>query len=339
MTETTHQYLVRDCLEALRELPDKSVDLVFTSPPYGSQRTYNIGFKLKGQDWVDWSAERYRECVRVCRGLVAWVVEGKTRNFQWDATPALLMADLHRSGIKLRNPPIMHRVGIAGSGGPDWLRNDKEFIVCASHGKLPWSANTVMGHPPKWAPGGAMSHRVSGGTRVNQWGHPIDSGATQMLEGGVVRSGGKRPSHKQMPAMSEIIGRDGPEPKVEAYLRGDMPPGSKLHTKSNGHSKRVQCYTPPVLANPGNVIHTVVGGGVMGHKLAHENEAPFAESIAEFFIRSFCPPGGTTLDPFAGSGTTGCVSKKHGRNSISIDIRDSQEAIWQQRIQDPRYEP
>lgn len=108
-----------DCLDWLRDQADDSVDLVFGSPPYEAARTYGIDFKLRGQDWVDWMVVRMREMVRVSRGLVAMVVEGQTRNYRYSATPALLMADLHRDGICLRKPPVFHRVGIPGSGGPE----------------------------------------------------------------------------------------------------------------------------------------------------------------------------------------------------------------------------
>lgn len=283
-----------DTLDWCRTQPDNSVDMVFCSPPYENARTYGIGFKLKGQAWVDWAVERFKEHSRICRGLVCWVVEGKTRDFQWSATPALMMADLHRAGIKLRKPPVFHRVGIAGSGGKEWLRNDYEFVACSTKGKLPWADNTAMGHPPKWAPGGAMSHRLSSGARVNQWGHPINSRATVTDEGGVVRSKGKRPSHG---------------------LAG---------------------YSPPVKANPGNVIHCKVGGGLMGSKLAHENEAPFPESLVEFFVRSFCPPGGTVYDGFCGSGTTGAVCEKWDRNFLGTDVRASQVELTQRRLDEAR---
>lgn len=76
-SETTHQYLVGDCLDLMRSLPDKSVDLVITSPPYEDARLYGeLNYKVKGQDWVDWCVPRFLECMRVCKGLVAWVVEG-----------------------------------------------------------------------------------------------------------------------------------------------------------------------------------------------------------------------------------------------------------------------
>ena len=54
--------------------------------------------------------------------------------------------------------------------------------------------------------------------------------------------------------------------------------------------------------------------GVNGHK------AVFSEQLVELPILATCPPGGTVLDPFAGSGTTLNYARKHGRLSIGIDI-------------------
>jgi len=70
----------------------------------------------------------------------------------------------------------------------------------------------------------------------------------------------------------------------------------------------------------------------MGDGLAHRNEAPFPESLAEFMIRSFCPPRGTVLDPFLGSGTTAAVAKKTGRFFTGIDIRQSQIKLSKLRL-------
>lgn len=157
-----------DCLDLMRAMPDGCVDLVFCSPPYEAQRSYGVGFNLTGQDWVDWAVERFMECLRISTGPVCWVIEGRTRQFQWSATPALLMADLHRAGVCLRKPPVYRRYGIPGSGGPDWLRNDYEFVVCATRrrGRLPWSDNTACGAPPKFRPGGPPTHRRPDGRRA-----------------------------------------------------------------------------------------------------------------------------------------------------------------------------
>ncbi len=303
-----NQIICGDLLDVMKEWPDNSVDLVFCSPPYEDARTYGIDFKLKGQDWVDWAMPRFLECVRVSKGLVAWVVDGKTKNFRYTMTPILLMADLHRAGVHCRKPPAFHRVGIPGSGGPDWLRNDYEFIVCAtSGGKLPWSDNTAMGHPPKWAPGGAMSHRISDGSRVNQWGTSAGNKSGPRNKDGSRGKNNDKPSHI-------ILTKTG-------------------QRRADGE-RRKHGYTlnSVAIANPGNVLKYNVGKGHMGHDLAHENEAPFPEGLPDFFIRSFCPPGGVVLDCFSGSGTTGAAAEKAGRKWVGIDIRQSQVELSMKRI-------
>jgi hypothetical protein len=311
-----------DCLDFLRAQPDDSVDLVFGSPPYELARLYleggvNLGVTRKTEAWVAWMMEIYTECRRVCTGLVAFVVEGQTRDRRYSSGPLLLAADLHRAGFNLRKPPIFHRVGVPGSGGagddhetggPDWLRNDYEFIICTTRGgKLPWADGTACGHTPKWAPGGEMSNRAVNGTRANQgrnqWGSNHASGGTD--KNGVKKNKGMRPSHrtKKMYARNQDGSRDADE-----------------------H------YSPPVLANPGNVIHCLVGGGVMGSPMAHDNEAPFPEKLAEFFVLSFCKPDGIVCDPFSGSGTTAAVSVRHGRNFTGCDLRQSQVDLGLKRL-------
>jgi len=168
-TKTTHgvRHYVGDAIDI--PLRKNSVDLVLCSPPYeGDVRQYgNVKFTLRGQDWVDWARERFMECLRVSRGPVVWVVAGKTRRFKWSAVPALLMADLHRAGVNLRNPPIYKRSGVSGSGGPDWFRSCYETcIVATPEGRLPWSDNTACGHPPVCPPGGPPSSRKPNGTRT-----------------------------------------------------------------------------------------------------------------------------------------------------------------------------
>jgi hypothetical protein len=99
----------------------------------------------------------------------------------------------------------------------------------------------------------------------------------------------------------------------------------KHHTKSLANGENVhQVYIPPTKANPGNCLTIKVGGGLMGHNLAHENEAPYPEKLASWFIRGWCPPKGTVLDPFSGSGTTVSAATQLGRIGLGFDIRDSQ---------------
>jgi hypothetical protein len=320
-----------DCLDFLRAQEPDSLDLVFGSPPYEGARLYledgkDLQIARDTETWVAWLVEVYQAALRACRGLVALVVEGSTRDYRYSAGPLLLAADLHRAGVCLRKPVTFHRLGIPGSGGPDWLRNDCEWILCATRGgQLPWSDNTACGHAPKWAPGGAMSHRMSDGERVNQWGGHQTSGAQRRKQGHRQKPG--RPSHQA--ARSATSGH------------------------KNGDTQTGQGYHPPALANPGNVaeqlytaaevaqllsrveagdyLHCNVGGQ-MGSDLAHANEAPFPEALAEFVILAFCPPAGLVCDPFLGSGTTAAVALRHGRNFTGCDLRASQVDLARRRV-------
>lgn len=282
-----------DAVEFLQRQADDSIDLLFTSPPYERARSYGIGDRMvSGQAWVDWMVGIVAAAAPKVKGLIAINCEGQTRGFAYSAVPFLLMADLHRAGFNLRKPVVFHRVGIPGSGGPDWLRNDWEPILCITRkGKLPWSDNTACGEPPKCAPGGAMSHRHADGQRLNA----------------------KRSQMKQ------LVGSNGIK---------------KMYSRNPDCTRdEEEYYIPPEVANPGNVLSVNVGGGVMGHALTHDNEAPFPLELATFFVKTFAPPGGVVCDPFSGSGTTCHAAIENGRHFIGCDIRESQVDLCRRRME------
>jgi hypothetical protein len=285
------EVVAADCLGWFANRPADSLDLIFGSPPYEQARLYLEGGHDRGiargtEAWTSWMVDVYRAALRCCRGLVAFVVQGQTKDYSWSAAPALLMADLSRQGITLRCPPLYKRVGIPGSGGPDWLRNDYEFVICATRGgPLPWSDNTAMGHEPRYGAGGSPSHRRQDGSRVND-----------------------------------------PVAYATPEERGNVGPHRARRQKG-------RVYRPPERSNPGNVVNCgAVGGGNMGDRICHKNEAPFPEHLAEFFIRSFCPPGGLVADPFSGSGTTGAMAVRLGRRFRGCDIRESQVRLSRRRL-------
>lgn len=275
----SYELICRDCIEYMADQPDDKFGLIFGSPPYCDARTYGIDAHRGCQEWIDWMLNVTTAAARICTGPVIWVVAGVTRDRNyWPACEGLMYEWWKRGGThQLYRPCIFHRVGIPGSGGKDWFRADWEYVLCFKRpGKLAWSDNTAMGHPPKNRPGGAPSHRTKGGKRV----------------------GDARPHTTHRP---------------------------------NGTTD-THVYSPPELANPGNVIHCLTGGGLMGHPLAHENEAPMPKKLAEWFILSCCPVGVTVLDPFCGSGTTLDAAESCGRNSVGIDVRESQIELCKARL-------
>ena len=63
--------------------------------------------------------------------------------------------------------------------------------------------------------------------------------------------------------------------------------------------------------------------------------ATFPQALVEPCILAGCPPGGTVLDLFLGSGTTAQVAERLGRNWIGIDLDQRNEALQRERLRQP----
>ena len=62
--------------------------------------------------------------------------------------------------------------------------------------------------------------------------------------------------------------------------------------------------------------------------------ATFPMDLIEPCVLAGCPEGGTVLDPFGGSGTTGIVASNHNRKAVLIELNAEYIEIARQRIQD-----
>lgn len=60
--------------------------------------------------------------------------------------------------------------------------------------------------------------------------------------------------------------------------------------------------------------------------------AVFPEEIPRLAILAGCHVGGTVLDPFSGSGTTGKMAMKLGRNYVGIDLNEDYLEIAERRV-------
>ncbi len=88
-------------------------------------------------------------------------------------------------------------------------------------------------------------------------------------------------------------------------------------------------------ADPGNVI--TVGQTYNQHKgPAGLHTAVMPEGLATFFMKAACPPGGVVVDPFAGSGTTVVVARRHGRKSGGIELHEQYVTVARDRLADDR---
>lgn len=53
MLEVKTDIFLGDCKDILKQLPDNSIDLIVTSPPYADQRKNTYG-GIHPKDYVDW---------------------------------------------------------------------------------------------------------------------------------------------------------------------------------------------------------------------------------------------------------------------------------------------
>lgn len=70
-----NRFIVGDCAEILKGFPPKSIDLVFTSPPYADQRDYGTdSSSISSDDYVKWFAPKARQIYRVLKSDGSFVL-------------------------------------------------------------------------------------------------------------------------------------------------------------------------------------------------------------------------------------------------------------------------
>jgi DNA modification methylase len=119
-----------------------------------------------------------------------------------------------------------------------------------------------------------------------------------------------------------LISSDAEYARAAASVRANHRFGSVGGTPLRAHSFE----SVPTAKNPGDVW-TVPTSPFPG---AHFACMPPA--LAERCIKAGCPPGGTVLDPFAGSGTTLAAARKLGRKSVGIELNPDYIDLIRARI-------
>lgn len=76
--EYMNQIIQGDCEAVLKQLPDHSIDLIFTSPPYADQRKSTYG-GTKPDDYVDWFLPKAEQFLRVLKPTGTFILNIKER--------------------------------------------------------------------------------------------------------------------------------------------------------------------------------------------------------------------------------------------------------------------
>jgi len=124
-----------DCLEVMQTIPDKSIDLTVTSPPYDNLRTYN-GYTF---DFEGIAKELYR--VTKDGGVVVWVVGDATINGSETGTSFRQALYFKEIGFNLHDTMIYQKNNFANPSSNRY-HQIFEFMFVLSKGK-PKSFNPI----------------------------------------------------------------------------------------------------------------------------------------------------------------------------------------------------
>jgi len=97
-----------DCLKLLSTIPDESLQLIVTSPPYNIGKEYEKRLKL--ETYLEQQAAVIRECVRSLspRGSICWQVGNYVDNGSIIPLDTVLYPIFTNLGLKMRNRIIWH---------------------------------------------------------------------------------------------------------------------------------------------------------------------------------------------------------------------------------------
>ena len=303
----------RDCLLALRDLPDESVNCCVTSPPYYALRDYGMDAQIGRED----SPEEYiRRLVLVFREV--------RRVLTADGTLWLNIADtycgtgnkggyLDPKNPKGRNGQCVSLARRASECkqkdmiGIPWLlafalRADGWYL----RSDIIWCKANPMPESCKDRPSRCYEH-VFLLTKSKKYYYDALAIAEPIAEGTAARyKGGRSVSSKYA---EEIPGQGKVQRLNAARAAGTI----------------TDADISPV-RNARDVWHI----NTVSYKGGHF--AAYPPKLAERCILAGCPLGGIVLDPFFGSGTTGLAAVKNERRYIGIELNVEYCELAKERI-------
>jgi DNA modification methylase len=311
-----------DALAVLKTLPGASVDCCVTSPPYFGLRDYG----QEGQYGLEASPAEYVETMRalfaeVRRVLVdngtLWLNIGDSytgggfapnapstatsKSGQYGARGALVAGSI--KGEKAGNLPAKNMLGIPWRTAfalqdDGWiLRND---IIWAKPNAMPESVTDRLST--------RHEHLFMLSKSPRYWFDldPIRE-PTVYVPGSPALNWARDTKEADVPGQSMRQHRAERGAPGKRPARAGQPP--QAFEFGGAHDS-----THPGGRNPGDVW------SIPTKPFASAHFAVFPPLIAERAILAGCKPGGTVLDPFSGSGTTGLAAAKHGRKYVGIDL-------------------
>jgi len=304
--------LLGDTLDVLRTMPDASVDCCVTSPPYYGLRDYGVA----GQYGLEPTVAEYVETMRAVFAEVRRVLAD-------DGTLWLNIGDSYSGGSR------------------STYHADSQTKSVRSHGHA--ETRPVTGLPGKNLLG--MPWRVAFALQDDGWILRSDIAwhKTNAMPESVTDRPAANYEHvfllaKQPAYHFDLDAIRAPLNRPEALKSGLVFGGAKGAAGKLGGSGRRPGGNPSVHGHGGEVSNGRNPGSVWSIPTAPYPEAHFAvmaPELAKRCIKAGCKPGGTVLDPFSGSGTTGEAARMLGRRYVGIDLNPAYHDLAVKRFVQP----
>ncbi|ASX03608.1 DNA-methyltransferase [Mycobacterium intracellulare] len=303
-------------LEVARQLEAGAANCIVTSPPYFGLRDYEVegqyGLEESPCEYVEGMRALFAELHRVLAGDgTLWLNLGDSYAGSWgNQGHDPKHTDLHVQYRAAQALPKSKRTGSVKMGGPP----AKNLFG------IPWRVafalqddgwllrNAIIWHKSNAMPE-SVRDRLSGRYETvflfaKQSRYWFDLDAIREPASTTRKSAltwdrapdaipGQRPQHRPGRPWNRL---HAPQPHMEAI-------GERHTTQHPGGRNPGDVWTLPTQPYPG----------------AHY--AVFPPALPQRCILAGCKPGGTVLDPFNGSGTTGLAAQRTGRRYIGVDLR------------------
>ena len=319
-------------MQILMDLPDDSIDICMTSPPYWGKREYSnggIGLEADYQEFIERLANIFAQIRRVLKPTGSfWLNIGDTYldkqllGIPWRLT--LKLTD--EQGWILRNSIIWNKV----KGGPDntldRLRNVHEnlFHFVKNAKGYYFNADAIRSNPKK--------AKVVNGSIISATGV---SGIRYKRQIELSTSLTEEEKSKAIAALNEMLNQIvlGKIADFRMIIRGQQRTTHSDSEQVSGRARELQdkgfyfLKYHPNGSKPSDVWDIIPEDT----QKRSSHFAPYPEDLCKIPILSTCPPDGIVLDPFCGTGTTMFVAHKLGRKSIGIDIAEQYLTVAEDR--------
>lgn len=128
--EYVDRILEGDCEQVLAGLPDNSVDLIFTSPPYADQRAKTYG-GIKPDRYVEWFLPKTKEFLRVLKPAGSFVLNIKERvvNGERHTYVLELILEMRKQGWLWTEEYMWHKKNSSPGKWPNRFRDSWERLL------------------------------------------------------------------------------------------------------------------------------------------------------------------------------------------------------------------